>query len=99
MKAMRGRIALHRLRAKSLTARLLFREAFGLRTRPRFAFRSPSNLFDNCSRRSVTRSAAAEFASDRVEIRNHVLARVAVFDQVPYSDDNGLCSRLVLNKF
>src|SRR5436190_21747642 len=87
------------LRAKSLTARLLFREAFGVRTRPHFAFRSPSNLFDNCSRRSVTCSAAADFANDRVEIRNHVLARAAVFDQAPDTNDNGARVRLMLNKF
>ena len=39
MKAMRGRIALQKhFRAKSVEASVLFREAFGVRTRPRVAF-------------------------------------------------------------
>ena len=39
MKAMRGRIELQKhFRAKSVEASVLFREAFGVRTRPRVVF-------------------------------------------------------------
>jgi hypothetical protein len=47
MKAMRGRIALQKpLRAKSVEASVLFREAFGVRKGPRVAFPDREYFYD-----------------------------------------------------